>query len=63
MKSTRRKQAGKERSKKMARILSKEQNRKYEADMAELARYRAIGIPPEKIEELLFPEAAPLPLI
>jgi hypothetical protein len=46
----------------MARILSKEQNRKYEADMAELARYRAIGIPPEKIEELLCLEDAPLPL-
>lgn len=46
----------------MARIFGQEQCRQLDADLEELSRYRALGMTPEKIEELLFPEPAPAPL-
>jgi len=46
----------------MARILSQAQGRQMDADMAELSRYRALGLTPEGIEALLFPDPAPAPI-
>ncbi|MDD3109635.1 MAG: hypothetical protein PHH32_03215 [Eubacteriales bacterium] len=36
--------------------------KRYRADMAELAAYRATGLTPEAINRLIFPDPAPLPL-
>lgn len=36
--------------------------KRYRADMAELAAYRATGLTPEAINSLIFPDPAPLPL-
>ena len=48
----------------MSMILNTKQVQQYRADMEELARYRALGMTPERIEALLFPPDAnaPLPL-
>ena len=44
----------------MSRILNNAQSRQYEADMAELAAYRALGTVAQLAA--LFPEPSPLPL-
>lgn len=46
----------------MAIILNNTQHRQLKADLAELAAYRATGFTPEAINQLIFPEPAPLPL-
>lgn len=46
----------------MATILSTAQHRQLRADMQELAAYRTTGLTPEAINELIFPDPAPLPL-
>lgn len=46
----------------MSRILNTAQCRQLDADMAELEAYRALGMTPDKIAALLFPDPAPLPL-
>lgn len=46
----------------MSMILNTKQVQQYLADMDELARYRALGMTPERIQELLFPPDADAPL-